>query len=160
MGMANPDSLIDAIVTALQSISALTSSTLLAAGPASILPYYTDVTDGTVNVEQAIIEQHPGTLIVHWLGTRTGVFAKQDAIKHDFSISCKPIGRVATLFVLIRDGLCTSSGMKFKHTQLDDSVNLPEDMQLQNSTKYLTERYGLRDFSDINFTLTERGVDD
>lgn len=159
MAMSDPDALIDAIITALKAITTLVASPLLANGTASILPYYTDVSDGTVNLEQTIIEQPPGTLLVHWLGTRTGNFAKNEAIKHDFGISCKPKGRVSALFVLVREGTCTTSGQKFKHTQVDSNVRMPENMQLQNSTKYLTERYGLRDFSDITFTLTERGVD-
>lgn len=157
--MADPDVLTAAIVTALQSISTLIASPLLANGAASILSYYPDVPEGDVNIEQTIIEQPAGSILVHWVGTRTGNFAKNDAIKHDFSISLKPRGRVAPLFVLIREGICATSGLKFKHTPVTIDVRLPEELQIINSTKFMTERYGLRDFSDITFTLTERGVD-
>ncbi len=160
--MEDPDVLVAAIVASLQSIVTLIASPLLTNGAASILAYYPDVPEGDVNIEQTIIEQPAGTIMVHWVGTRTGNFAKNDAIKHDFSISLKPKGRVAPLFVLIREGICTVSanpGEPFKHTQVTLGVRLPEEFQIVNSTKFMTERYGLRDFSDITFTLTERGVD-
>jgi hypothetical protein len=159
MSMANPNSLIEAIVTALQSISTLTTSPLLASGPSSILPYFTDGPAGQLNLEQSIIEQPPGTILVYWRGTRTGNFNKMESIKHDFGLSLKPKGRAADIFVAIRQGTCTASGLPFKLTQVDPSVRVPEDMKCENSTKYMTERYGFRDFSDITFTLTERGVD-
>lgn len=156
---ADPDILTAAIVTALQSIPTLTASPLLADGANSILAYFPDVPEGDVNIEQTIIEQPAGSILVHWIGTRTGNFAKNDAVKHDFALSLKPKGRVAALFMLIREGVCTTSGLKFKHTQVTIDVRLPEELQIINSTKFMTERYGLRDFSDITFTLTERGVD-
>lgn len=159
MSMTDPDLLTDAIITALQSIDTLISSGLLVNGAASIIPYKTNMEEGYANIEDFTLQQPAGTIVVFWRGTRTGVFDKKDTIKHDFGISLKPNGRAAQMFYLIREGVCSITGQKFKLTQVTSDVRPPEDMQCQNRSVYISANFGIREFTDITFTLTERGID-
>jgi len=160
MAMTDPDVLTDAIITALQSIAALVASPLLTSGPSSIIPYKTDMPGGTENIEDFVLQQPAGTLVVFWRGTRTGIFAKLDTIKHDFGISLKPNGRAAQVFAMIREGVCVvPEGRPFKLTQVTSDVRPPEDMACVNRSVYISGNFGVREFSDITFTLTERGID-
>ncbi len=168
MPMTDPDLLTAAIITTLKSIQPLITSPLLANGASSIIPYETNMQEGHVYLEDFVLQQPPGTLVVFWKQTRTGFFNKLETIKHDFGISLKPKGRAAAMFALIREGLCDSSGMKFKLTQVavpDDlgnptyPVRPPEDMSCQNRSIYIGPNFGIREFTDISLTLTERGID-
>jgi hypothetical protein len=157
--MVNPNTLIDAIVTAWKS----SADVVAILGSASkITPYYFDMglSSGTgVNLEQQIQNQTPGTIMVCWVGTRTGQFAKTDTIRHDMAAYLKPGGKIADLFIALREGVCTSSGMKFKLTQVDPSVRTPEEMSCKPLSRFVSQNYGIYDFAELNFTLTERGVD-
>jgi len=160
MAMTDPDILTDAIIASLQSIDALVTSDLLRAGAQSIIAYKTNMEEGFVNIEDFVLQQDAGTIVVFWRGTRTGIFDKKDTIKHDFGISLKPNGRASQIFTMIREGVCAvPEGRKFKLTQVTTDVRPPEDMACTNRSVYIAGNFGVREFSDITFTLTERGID-
>jgi hypothetical protein len=158
MPMVDPDTLIDNIVTTLRSCTALVS--LLDGRTDNIIPRYLSYDEGQANIEGEQIEQPFGTIMVFWRGTRTGNFNRMESIKHDFGISIKPKGRVAAMFVAIREAECTTPEMrKFKLIQVNTAVRTPEDMQCVPAGQFVAQGYGLYDSGIITFTLTERGVD-
>lgn len=159
--MVDPSDLLDAIVTALRSNAPLVALLGNLAAAESIIPYYTDYSKGATNLEQRIFDQKPNSILACWLQTRTGNFNKGEAIKHDFALYLKPTARVSAVFTSIREGVCTVPGdsAKFKHLTIDPSVNPPENVGCRARTNFISQQYGLFDFTEITFTLTERGAD-
>jgi hypothetical protein len=155
--MQDPNVLLDAIVAALQSNSELVA----ALGSADKILTYRHQDPGGTNLEQSLIDQPPSTLLVAWKGTRTGNFARMEAVKHDFLIGVKPSENVTAgaIWQLLREGVCAATGMKFKLSTLHEAVNPPEAMQCAANTRFIAPNYGLFDFTEITFTLTERGID-
>ena len=155
--MLDPSDLIDNIVTTLQSNSALTA--LLAnSSPASIIPFYESDPSST-NLEQAVQEQPSGTIMICWLGTRTGSFNRMEAIKHDYGAYLKSIGRASATFAALMNGVCSSTGLKFRFSQVNNKVNPVEAVSIKPQPYLIGQGLLVYDMMSITFTLTERGVD-
>ena len=160
MGMTNPDELIESVAAALKAMPDLVNSSLLKNGASSISVYHLDYAEGSLNLEQAQVEQDQGSILVYWRGTRVGPFLRGVSVKHDIGLSIKPIGKSAEIFYLIRESECTITGQKFKLTQVHENVRPPEEMICTPRIIFVSERYGgTADFMDITFTLVERGID-
>lgn len=161
--MVDPSTLLDIVVNALRSNANLLAALGTKPATEAVIPYYTDYSTGSANVEQQVFDQKPGTAMVCWTQTRTGNFNKGEAIKHDFAVYLKPQGRISTVFLHLREGVVTSpvepGGAKFKLITLHSDVNPIENLACRARTNFVSQNYGLFDFSEVTFTLTERGAD-
>lgn len=155
--MVDVSDLVDKIVLVLKGNQPLVD--LLGGDDASIVPYYQGVGN---NLDQEVQEQETNSLLIAWRGTRTGVFNKNDAIKHDFCIYPKYEGKMSTLWKLLREGVSTyppGNNQPFKRQVIDQSCFIAEALNCIPKAVFISPEYGVFDFTEISFTLTERGVD-
>lgn len=157
MSMLDASDLLDSIIAALQDIPTLLP--FVNNDPANIYASYIDYAIPGTNTETSIVQQRPATIMGMWLGTRTGNFAKQEAIKHDYGLYLKPAGRPSTMFRAIREGIVTSKGLKFRLINIDPQVSLPEQFYCQPKEISIAARQQIYTFTEVTFTLTERGLD-
>ncbi len=172
--MLDPDQLVDSITALIQTNTALLA--LISSLPASVLPPSTKyptpasrvlafhaMDPGGVNVEQAIQEQDRGTVMVCWIRTYTGAFARLEATKHDFSLYVKPAGRAGPWVQALVDGPCTNdwdgTTNRFRWSQPVPQLNPPDKTESSPQPTLIAQQFVIYDIVPVNLTYTERGVD-
>lgn len=159
--MVDPSALLDSMLVTLRSNSDLVAA--LASPlptPTAIFAYYTQYGLGKANLEQRIFDQPFNTIMGCWVGTRTGRFNKGESIMHDFALYLKPAGRVSAVFTALREGVCTvPETRKFKLISVDPNVYPVDGLACRARTNFVSQNYGLFDFTEITLTLIEKSVD-
>lgn len=158
--MLDASLLVDAVVTMLRTNTDLVALlSIVEAEP--IFAEYADDNRST-NFEQHIQEQHDGTLMVAWRGTRTGTFQRQEAVAHDLAIYIAPIGKVTTIFAAMLNGLCTNYAgdiRKFRLQTVHPKVNPVGSINLIPQPFLINQGLAIYDMMPATFTLMEKGVD-
>lgn len=153
--MEHPGTLLAAVVTALKAIPQMVTAAGGAGNIVAVELEYPKLND----LERYIQEMKPPALAVFWMGYRTGNFGRNEAIKHDFRVALRPLGKYSDAAYYMREGVPTiAGGLKFKHFQVTAGVFPPEAMQVQVRT-FSPASDTFLDYLEATFTLTERGAD-
>jgi hypothetical protein len=150
--MTNPDDLLAALVATLKDIPELVAAI---GGPDNIVAYFHNY-PLTVNRLRAINQAQPPIILVAC--TDTEITRRSRGLAHNFSAALKPLGSPQSVFVKLRDGIVSSSGLKFKNTQVHVSCDPPDVGGCFERTIFITEQSSI-DFHEVPIVLTERGAD-
>lgn len=158
--MLDPSNILDEIIAA-QRTNTVLYNLLADASPASIYGYYQDGTDAT-NLQQAVEQQGDGTIMIAWVGTHTGTFARNEATKHDYTAFIRPIGRVTAILAAFVDAPIITAGAPngapFRISTIDQQCNPPTIPELIPQSVIIAGELGTKDQFPLTFTMVERGL--
>jgi len=152
--MTNPNDLVDATVAAIQSIAGVVT----ALGSAANVVAYHDEYPTDISFEQAVFNLGAGKILVAWNGTATGRSSRGETISHSLHLFLRPRGSAADLFTSLREGVCTTTGLKFKLSQVHDNCYPPSEMSCQRQLVAVAQD-AVIDVFLISLSLIERGID-
>jgi len=150
--MIDPDTLLGYLVTAMKANATLVA--LTGASTANITSYSANYPT-KVELYTAVRDINPPGVLVAWTGTDIG--ARSNGISHLFSAFLAPRGKVAPMFVALREGLIGSSGVKFKRYELNTAVHYVD--VLGCFSRQLIVGEAIFEYYEVPMRITERGVD-
>jgi hypothetical protein len=150
--MIDPDVLLGQLVTALRANADLVA---LLNGQASAITAYSATYPTKVDLYAAIRDLNPPSILVAWTGTEIG--QRSNGIAHQFAAYLAPRGKVAPMFLALREGTISPSGDKFKRYQLDPMVHFVDVLGCYSRQMIIGE--AVFEYYEVPMRITERGVD-
>lgn len=156
--MLDPDTLVSAVVAALQA----NGDFVALLGGSTYITGYSEQYPNSSDFAQTLMTLNPPSALVRWRGTRCGRqarFSAFQAIMHDLSVYLRPLGAAAPVWRALREGVLNTTGQKFKLSQIHTELHPVEAMACIPRSITVAQTSFL-DFLEVQFTVSERGIDD
>lgn len=147
--MIDPDVLLGQLLAAMRENAELVALV----GQKSNITSYSPAYPAKVDMFTAVRDLNPPGVLVAWTGT--DIAPRSNGISHLFSAYLAPRGKVAPLFVALREG--EVSGEKFKRYQLNQFVHFVDVLGCFSRQLIIGE--ALFEYFEVPMRVTERGVD-
>ena len=150
--MVDVDILLDQIVMVMRNNPSLVA---LTSGASSIFAYHHIYPKKSSHFEE-INRVAVGKIMVSW--TSTNITGRSNGIEHQFSAYLRPSGSIGSIFMAMRDGIITSTGQKFKLSEVNPNCHPVNIVNCAFRSIFLSDAMSV-DYHELSLTVTERGAD-